>query len=51
MHMPLYYEAVGHLSARESGLALIPLAAVSTGGAAIAGKAMARAGLAAVPAE
>jgi MFS family permease len=33
---------VYHLSASESGLALIPLAAVSTGGAAIAGKAMAR---------
>jgi hypothetical protein len=36
VHMPLYYEAVYHLSASESGLALIPLAAVSTGGAAIA---------------
>src|SRR4051812_19958188 len=42
VHMPLYYEAVYHLSASESGLALIPLAAISTGGAAIAGKAMAR---------
>jgi EmrB/QacA subfamily drug resistance transporter len=42
VHMPLYYEAVYHLSASASGLALIPLAAVSTGGAAIAGKAMAR---------
>src|SRR3954468_20119740 len=42
VHMPLYYEAVYHLTASESGLALIPLAAVSTGGAAIAGKAMAR---------
>jgi EmrB/QacA subfamily drug resistance transporter len=41
VHMPLYYEVVYHLSASESGLALIPLAAVSTGGAAIAGKAMA----------
>jgi EmrB/QacA subfamily drug resistance transporter len=41
VHMPLYYEVVHHLSASESGLALIPLAAVSTGGAAIAGKAMA----------
>jgi EmrB/QacA subfamily drug resistance transporter len=40
VHMPLYYEAVYHLSASESGLALIPLAAVSTGGAAIAGRAM-----------
>ena len=42
VHMPLYYEVVYHLSASEAGLALIPLAAVSTGGAAIAGKAMAR---------
>src|SRR4051794_16397531 len=42
VHMPLYYEAVYHLTASKSGLALIPLAAVSTGGAAIAGKAMAR---------
>src|SRR5258707_1851003 len=41
VHLPLYYEVVYHLSASESGLALIPLAAVSTGGAAIAGKAMA----------
>jgi EmrB/QacA subfamily drug resistance transporter len=42
VHMPLYYEAVYHLSASQSGLALIPLAAVSTGGAAIAGRAMTR---------
>jgi EmrB/QacA subfamily drug resistance transporter len=42
VHMPLYYEVVYHLSASESGLALIPLAAVSTGGAAIAGRAMVR---------
>jgi EmrB/QacA subfamily drug resistance transporter len=42
VHMPLYYEAVYHLSASEAGLALIPLAAVSTGGAAIAGRAMMR---------
>ncbi len=41
VHMPLYYEVVYHLSASESGLALIPLAAISTGGAAIAGRAMA----------
>ena len=41
VHMPLYYEVVYHLSASEAGLALIPLAAVSTGGAAIAGRAMA----------
>src|SRR5438477_10031964 len=43
VHLPLYYEAVYHLSASEAGLALIPLAAVSTGGAAIAGRTMARA--------
>jgi MFS family permease len=43
VHMPLYYEVVYHLSAGESGLALIPLAAVSTVGAAIAGRTMARA--------
>jgi MFS family permease len=43
VHLPLYYEVVYHLSASESGLALIPLAAVSTGGAAIAGRTMARA--------
>ena len=43
VHMPLYYEVVYHLSASEAGFALIPLAAVSTGGAAIAGRTMARA--------
>jgi EmrB/QacA subfamily drug resistance transporter len=43
VHLPLYYEVVYHLSASEAGLALIPLAAVSTGGAAIAGRAMAHA--------
>jgi MFS family permease len=43
VHLPLYYEVVYHLSASEAGLALIPLAAVSTGGAAIAGRAMTRA--------
>src|SRR5713101_2293273 len=43
VHLPLYYEAVYHLSASEAGLGLIPLAAVSTGGAAIAGRTMARA--------
>ncbi len=43
VHLPLYYEAVFHLSASEAGLALIPLAAVSTAGAAIAGQTMARA--------
>src|SRR6202158_1517374 len=43
VHLPLYYEVVYHLRAREAGLPLIPLAAVSTGGAAIAGRTMARA--------
>ena len=43
VHLPLYYQVVYHLSASEAGLALIPLAAVSTGGSAIAGQAMARA--------
>jgi EmrB/QacA subfamily drug resistance transporter len=43
VHLPLYYEVVYHLSASEAGLALIPLAAVSTAGAAIAGRTMARA--------
>jgi EmrB/QacA subfamily drug resistance transporter len=42
VHLPLYYEVVYHLTASEAGLALIPLAAVSTGGAAIAGWTMAR---------
>src|SRR3954447_17898838 len=43
VHLPLYYEVVYHLSASEAGLALIPLAAISTFGAAIAGRTMARA--------
>src|SRR4051812_3040635 len=43
VHLPLYYEVVYHLSASEAGLALIPLAAISTCGAAIAGRTMARA--------
>src|ERR1700730_11273508 len=43
VHLPLYYEVVYHLGASEAGLALVPLAAVSTGGAAIAGRTMARA--------
>jgi EmrB/QacA subfamily drug resistance transporter len=43
VHLPLYYEVVYHLTASQAGLALIPLAAVSTGGAAIAGQTMARA--------
>ncbi len=38
VHMPLYYEVVYHLSASEAGLALIPIAAVSVGGASIAGR-------------
>ncbi len=42
VHLPLYYEVVYHLSASEAGLALIPLAAISTFGAAIAGRTMAR---------
>jgi len=40
VHMPLYYEVVYDLSASESGLALIPIAAISVGGAAFAGRAM-----------
>jgi len=40
--LPLYYEVVYHLSASEAGLGLIPLAAISTLGAAIAGRTMAR---------
>ncbi len=43
VHLPLYYEVVYRLTASEVGLALIPLAAVSTVGAAIAGRTMARA--------
>ncbi|WP_061020065.1 MDR family MFS transporter [Bradyrhizobium sp. CCH5-F6] len=43
VQLPLYYESVYHLSASEAGLALIPLAAVSTIGAAVAGRTMARA--------
>ncbi len=42
VYLPLYYEVVYHLSASQAGAGLIPLAAVSTGGAAIAGRAMAR---------
>src|SRR5262249_59707398 len=41
--LPLYYEVVYHLNPSEAGLALIPLAAISTCGAAIAGRTMARA--------
>jgi hypothetical protein len=43
VNLPLYYEVVYHLSSSEAGLALIPLAAISTVGAAIAGRTMARA--------
>jgi EmrB/QacA subfamily drug resistance transporter len=43
VHLPLYYEVVYHLTASEAGLGLIPLAAISTCGAAIAGRTMARA--------
>jgi len=42
VHLPLYYEVVYHLSASEAGLGLIPLAAISTLGAALAGRTMAR---------
>src|ERR1700741_712071 len=42
VHLPLYYEVVYHLSASEAGLGLIPLAAISTCGAAVAGRTMAR---------
>src|SRR5579864_5129868 len=42
VHLPLYYEVVYHLTASQAGLALIPLAAISTFGAAIAGRTMAR---------
>jgi MFS family permease len=43
VHLPLYYEIVYHLTASEAGLGLIPLAAISTLGAAIGGRTMARA--------
>jgi EmrB/QacA subfamily drug resistance transporter len=42
VHLPLYYEVVYHLTASQAGLALIPLAAISTFGAAISGRTMAR---------
>ena len=42
VQLPLYYEAVYHLTASEAGLALIPLAGISTCGAALAARAMAR---------
>jgi MFS family permease len=40
VHLPIYFELVYHLSASQTGLALIPLAAVSTIGAGIAGRTM-----------
>jgi EmrB/QacA subfamily drug resistance transporter len=43
VNLPLYYEVVYRLSASEAGLALIPLAAISTCGAAISGRTMAKA--------
>src|SRR3954469_889494 len=43
VHLPLYYQVVYHLNASEAGFGLIPLAAISTFGAAIAGRTMARA--------
>lgn len=42
VHLPLYYEVVYGLTASEAGLGLIPLAAISTFGAAIAGRTMAK---------
>ncbi|WP_292615168.1 MDR family MFS transporter [Nitrobacter sp. 62-13] len=42
VHLPLYYQVVHHLDVSESGLALIPIAAISTGGAALAGRTMTR---------
>lgn len=42
VHLPLYYETVYHLSATESGAALIPLVAVAVIGAWITGRAMVR---------
>jgi EmrB/QacA subfamily drug resistance transporter len=43
VHLPLYFQVVYHLSASETGFALIPFAALSTLGAAIAGRTMAHA--------
>ena len=42
VHLPLYYENVYHLTATESGLALIPIAVVAVVGAWITGHAMVR---------
>jgi EmrB/QacA subfamily drug resistance transporter len=38
--MPLYYESVHHLSASDSGLALIPIAVMSTPGSILSGRVM-----------
>jgi hypothetical protein len=43
VHLPLYYEVVYGLTAAQAGLALIPIAAISVAGAAIAGRTMTRA--------
>jgi EmrB/QacA subfamily drug resistance transporter len=43
VHLPLYYEVVYGLTAGQAGLALIPIAAISVAGAAIAGRTMTRA--------
>jgi MFS family permease len=43
VHMPLYYEVVYGLTAGQAGVALIPIAAVSVGGAAFAGHMMTKA--------
>jgi EmrB/QacA subfamily drug resistance transporter len=38
--MPLYYESVHHLSASDSGLALIPIAVMTTPGSVLSGRVM-----------
>jgi EmrB/QacA subfamily drug resistance transporter len=43
VHLPLYYEVVYGLTAAQAGLALIPIAAISVAGAAVAGRSMSRA--------
>ncbi len=40
VHMPMYYEAVYHMTASEAGLALIPILALSVPGATAAGRVM-----------
>ena len=42
VHLPLYYEVVYGLTAAQAGLALIPIAAISVAGAALAGRSMSR---------